>query len=240
LACACKESPTFLHKLEQLYAFFVTAGEDTRIFGLHSTTPVMRGRSSTFWKALFYRFDQLKTFWPAPRRSSIAGGLPEGSRVVHPTHGGGVVVGVDHLSMRERPVTVHFDNGEVHQYSLDSAIKKLKVLGERRRRERTRSLSRRNSSKRTSASPSISCREASPAKDQDDTPGPESALEVVLTAIAHPKDAAEARPLDPPNIPILFTELIPSPTVDRGNVEEFDLPLWPDGAHRSERPGFWV
>ena len=47
LACASNESVTFSGKLEQLYAYFSTAGEDARIFGAVATAAVEKRRRST-------------------------------------------------------------------------------------------------------------------------------------------------------------------------------------------------
>jgi hypothetical protein len=47
LACASNESVTFSGKLEQLYAYFSTAGEDARIFGAVATEAVEKRRRST-------------------------------------------------------------------------------------------------------------------------------------------------------------------------------------------------
>jgi hypothetical protein len=100
LACECKESATFvgklLDKLEQFYAYFSTAGEDMRFFGFFDTAPVVRARLDT------------------------VAGLPEGSRVLHPTNGAGFVERIDEHD-KLGPITVKFDNGEVLQYSLISA-----------------------------------------------------------------------------------------------------------------------
>ena len=98
LACGC-ESVTIMNKLEQLYAYFSTTGEDTRIFGFGEGAPVMRGKIDCI------------------------GGLPEGSRLVHPTRGAGVVVRIDLTDRRGKPVIVEFESGEVHHYSIDSALK---------------------------------------------------------------------------------------------------------------------
>ena len=92
-----------MDKLEQLYAYFSTAGDDTRIFGFGATSA------------------------PSKRRLTTLDGLPEGSRVVHPTHGAGVVVCIDMNDMRGKQFAVQYDNGDVHHYNLDSSIK-LKVI----------------------------------------------------------------------------------------------------------------
>ena len=110
LACASNESVTFSGKLEQLYAYFSTAGEDTRIFGAVATAAVEK------------------------RRLSTLGGLPvipEGSRVVHPTRGAGVVVRIDQYDPRDKPFRVEYDNNEVHHYSMGS-LKKLVMMEEAR------------------------------------------------------------------------------------------------------------
>jgi hypothetical protein len=100
LACASNESVTFSGKLEQLYAYFSTAGEDTRIFGAVATAAVEK------------------------RRLSTLGGLPvipEGSRVVHPTRGAGVVARIDEYDAKGKPFRVEYDNNEVHDYSVGSS-----------------------------------------------------------------------------------------------------------------------
>jgi hypothetical protein len=110
LACASNESVTLSGKLEQLYAYFSTAGEDTRIFGAVATAAV------------------------AKRRVSTLGGLPvipEGSRVVHPTRGAGVVACIDQYDPRDKPFRVEYDNNEVHHYSMGS-LKKLVMMEEAR------------------------------------------------------------------------------------------------------------
>jgi hypothetical protein len=110
LACASNESVTFSGKLEQLYAYFSTAGEDTRFFGAVATAAV------------------------AKRRLSTLGGLPvipEGSRVVHPTRGAGVVARIDEHDPRDEPFRVEYDNNEVHHYSIGS-LKKLVMMKEAR------------------------------------------------------------------------------------------------------------
>ena len=110
LACASNESVTFSGKLEQLYAYFSTAGEDTRFFGAVATAAV------------------------AKRRLSTLGGLPvipEGSRVVHPTRGAGVVARIDEYDARDKPFRVEYDNNEVHHYSTGS-LKKLVMMEEAR------------------------------------------------------------------------------------------------------------
>ena len=61
LACARNESVTFVHKLEQLYAYFSTAGEDTRIFGFGADAPVEK------------------------RKLDTVSGIPEGARLLHPS-----------------------------------------------------------------------------------------------------------------------------------------------------------
>ncbi len=46
LACKCEASSvTLLDKLEQLYAYFSTAGEDTRIFGFGATEAPVSSRT---------------------------------------------------------------------------------------------------------------------------------------------------------------------------------------------------
>ena len=110
LACASNESVTFSGKLEQLYAYFSTAGEDTRFFGAVATAAVAKNRRSTL------------------------GGLPvipEGSRVVHPTRGAGVVARIDQYDARDKPFRVEYDNNEVHLYSIGSS-KKLVMMEEAR------------------------------------------------------------------------------------------------------------
>jgi hypothetical protein len=102
LACASNESVTFCGKLEQLYAYFSTAGEDRRIFGAVATVAVAKRRLSTL--------DGLPV-------------MPEGSRVVHPTRGAGVVARIDHHNFRDKPFRVEYDNNEVHHYSMRSLMK---------------------------------------------------------------------------------------------------------------------
>ncbi len=100
LACASNESVTFSGKLEQLYAYFSTAGEDTRFFGAVATAAVAKKKFSTL--------DGLPV-------------IPEGSRVVHPTRGAGVVARIDEHDPRDKPFRVEYDNNEVHDYSMGSS-----------------------------------------------------------------------------------------------------------------------
>ena len=110
LACASNESVTFSGKLEQLYAYFSTAGEDTRFFGAVATAAVAKRKLSTL--------DGLPV-------------IPEGSRVVHPTRGAGVVARIDQYDPRGKPFRVEYDNNEVHLYSIGSS-KKLVMMEEAR------------------------------------------------------------------------------------------------------------
>jgi hypothetical protein len=104
LACESETSATCLDKVEQLYAYFSTTGEDTRVFGSDKTPYV-----------------------PNKRQSVI--GMPVGARILHPTRGYGVMVDVggNHPG---KPITVEFENGEVHHYSLAS-LKRFKVMSSR-------------------------------------------------------------------------------------------------------------
>ena len=108
LGCARSrnESVTFTDQLEQLYAYFSTAGEDTRIFGFGETTAA--------------GFRDLK-------RGLSRNGIPEGTRVSHPTRGLGVLGRIDPNQSRSKHYIVEYDNGEVHRYSAES-IKKLKRM----------------------------------------------------------------------------------------------------------------
>jgi hypothetical protein len=51
-------------------------------------------------------------------------------QVHHPTRGPGVVTQIDQRNERGKPVTVKYDNGEEHQYSMASAAKLKVVLGD--------------------------------------------------------------------------------------------------------------
>ena len=110
LGCARsrKESVTFTDQLEQLYAYFSTAGEDTRIFGFGETT-TSRFRDSDLKRVL------------------SRNGIPEGTRVSHPTRGLGVLGRIDANQSRSKHYIVEYDDGEVHRYSAES-IKKLKRM----------------------------------------------------------------------------------------------------------------
>jgi hypothetical protein len=110
LSCASNESVTFSGKLEQLYAYFSTAGEDTRIFGAVATAAVAKTKVCTL------------------------GGLPvipEGSRVFHSTRGAGIVARIDEYDLRGKQFRVEYDNKEVHYYSMGS-LKKLMMTEEAR------------------------------------------------------------------------------------------------------------
>ena len=102
------ESVTFTDQLEQLYAYLSTAGEDTRIFGFGETT-TSRFRDSNLKRVL------------------SRNGIPEGTRVSHPTRGLGVLGRIDPNQSRSKHYIVEYDNGEVHRYSAES-IKKLKRM----------------------------------------------------------------------------------------------------------------
>ena len=104
LACESETSATCLDKVEQLYAYFSTTGEDTRVFGSDKTPYV-----------------------PNKRQSVI--GMPVGARILHPTRGYGVMVdaGGNHPG---KPITVEFENGEIHHHGLAS-LKKFKVMSSR-------------------------------------------------------------------------------------------------------------
>ena len=104
MACESETSATCLDKVERLYAYFSTVGEDTRIFGSDKTAHV-----------------------PDSARSVI--GMPVGARILHPTRGYGVMVDVGG-KQPGKPITVEFENGEVHHYSLAS-LKKFKVMSSR-------------------------------------------------------------------------------------------------------------
>jgi RNA polymerase-interacting CarD/CdnL/TRCF family regulator len=54
--------------------------------------------------------------------SELSGLLP-GTRVVHPTRGAGVVSHIEHHNVRDKPITVKYASGEVHQYSIKSSSK---------------------------------------------------------------------------------------------------------------------
>ena len=58
-------------------------------------------------------------------------GFHVGAVVLHDERGRGVVKDVNWGDKRGKPIYVHFDNGEVHHYSLDSALSKLHILLER-------------------------------------------------------------------------------------------------------------
>ena len=50
-------------------------------------------------------------------------GLLPGSRVQHPSRGPGFVVSVDFDDERCKPYAIAFENGEMHSYSRESAVK---------------------------------------------------------------------------------------------------------------------
>jgi hypothetical protein len=191
LACARNESVTFSHKLEELYAYFSTAGEDARFFHLLSTDPVER------------------------KRHDSVGGIPEGSRVEHPTRGAGRVVRIDQHNPRGKPVAVQFHNGEVHHYGMASAIKLLVVGSPRSSLTRTASLGLRKSrfyalysslvktpaeSERAPASPSVVDKEASLSQDDASMACPDATQNAAPTCTAFPRDAVEAKHLAPSDI----------------------------------------
>ena len=107
MACESETSATCLDKVEQLYAYFSTTGEDTRVFGSDKTP-----------------------YEPNKRQSVI--GMPVGARILHPTRGYGVMVDVggNHPG---KPIAVEFENGEVHHYSLArrASLSNLKVMSSR-------------------------------------------------------------------------------------------------------------
>ena len=49
-------------------------------------------------------------------------------RVCHPRHGSGRITAFDGTEKRGKPVTVTFDNGDVHKYGFASTLQKLKVI----------------------------------------------------------------------------------------------------------------
>ena len=56
--------------------------------------------------------------------------LKEGNRVLHATHGCGVLVAVDFEDSHDRPYTVRFDNGEEHRYKLTDVGLKLSLIAD--------------------------------------------------------------------------------------------------------------
>ena len=56
--------------------------------------------------------------------------LKEGNRVLHATHGCGVLVAVDFEDSHDRPYTVRFDNGEEHRYKLKDVGIKLSLIAD--------------------------------------------------------------------------------------------------------------
>ena len=56
--------------------------------------------------------------------------LKEGNRVLHATHGCGVLVAVDFEDSHDRPYTVRFDNGEEHRYKLEAVGTKLSLIAD--------------------------------------------------------------------------------------------------------------
>jgi hypothetical protein len=158
LACVRNQSLTLMHKLEQVYAYFSTAGEDTRIFGFGATAAVKKSVQDS------------------------VGGIPIGARMLHSTHGYGVVTHISMGDERGKPVVVEFHNGEVHQYSLDSA-NKLKVLaGESSRR----------GSHRETPSQALPSPQATHPKPQDPqlAHATEVELSVIMTSAAIGESAA--------------------------------------------------
>jgi hypothetical protein len=101
LACARDASVSFTDKLEQLYAFFSTVGEDTRVFGFGSDVA------------------------PTPLSALLT--MAKGTHVTHPQRGRGVIRRIDASDARGKPYIVEYSDGARHHYSIAEASSKLRV-----------------------------------------------------------------------------------------------------------------
>ena len=127
--CTCARLHSCIYRAvtRRRYAYFSTAGEDTRIFGFGATAPVEVDAVPlrSYFILTLDTLQRPKVTYRLP--ASQVGGISVGACVLHPDRGPGVVVRIDVADERGKPVTIEYENGEVHHYSLASSHK-LRVL----------------------------------------------------------------------------------------------------------------